>query len=266
MVAITILAAGVAAGCGVDSKGPGAYTPPTAPPTTASATGNWEITFTATSGDSLFPTLSGYIKDDESDSPPTPFTTAEMTANASSGCFIGRNSIFLYGDVSGAQLPLHSDSVNGQFLSFTGTLNAKATTMSGTYSVTGGCADGATGTISGEEISPVSGTYSGSDEGGTLQLQLTQNPYGNGNGYFEFSGSAAVSGISCFNTGKIVTASSLITGNSLLLTLSTSDPTGAELILQGTVDPAGSTITLSSIKVTAGNCAGSYGTATLNLQ
>ena len=141
--------------------------------------------------------------------------------------------------------------------------------MTGTYQIHGGCADSAAGTISGFRVSPVTGTYSGSFTGmsqsGTLQLTLNQNSYGNGNGYFEFSGSANLTGISCFKSGTIVAQSSLVTGTSVQLTLSTADPTGAQLIMQGSVDAAAHTLALSSIQVTSGACIGQYGTSTLTL-
>jgi len=57
-----------------------------------------------------------------------------------------------------------------------------------------------------------------------------------------------------------------VTGNSLQLPFSTTDPSQAQLVLQGTFDATADTVTLSSIQITSGTCAGSYGTATLKLQ
>jgi hypothetical protein len=240
-------------------------------PVNPTATGNWQISLTAYSGGEIFPTLSGYIKDDEDDTgSPSPFTTAEMTSYGSSGCFIGRNSIYLYGNVDGAQLPIYSDTVNGQVLALAATLDSTSSTMTGTYVVNGGCASGASGSISGFRVSTVSGTFTGGTVGtstiDTVQLVAQQNPNGNGNGYFELAGSVLLSGISCFGTGTLIPSSSLITGTAIQLTASTSDPSGAQLVIQGSVDAAADTITVSSIQVTSGACAGSYGTAALNLQ
>jgi hypothetical protein len=240
-------------------------------PVNPTATGNWQIALTATSGAEPFPSLSGYIKDDESDTAaPSPFTTAEMTSTASSGCFIGRNSIFLFGNIAGAQLPLHSSSTNGQVLSVNATLDSSSSTMTGTYAIAGGCADGAAGSVSGFRINTISGTYSGEIDGPTvsqtLQLVVQQNAYGNGNGYFELTGNAVITGISCFGTGTLVPYTSLITGNAIQLTASTTDPSGAQLLIQGSVDAAADAISISNIQVTSGACAGSYGVATLNLQ
>lgn len=265
----TVLGAGILLGCGSKSNAPGPYVPPGTNPPNPTATGNWQITFTPTSGATLFPTLSGYLKDDESDTPPSPFTTAEMTAYASSGCFVGRNSIFLYGNINGADLPMNSSSVNGQFLSIDATLDATSSNLTGTYKVNGGCANGAAGTMTGFRVSTISGKYTGTTQGAStalnLQLSLQQNSFGNGNGYFEFSGSASVTGISCFGSGTIVPASSLVTGTSLQLTFSTSDPSGAQLVMTGTVNAAANTLTISGIQVTAGSCSGTYGTASLKL-
>lgn len=268
---ISIFAAAmICAGCGDKSHPSIVSTTPTGL-VNPTATGNWQIALTAYAGGEIFPTLSGYIKDDEGDTDsPSPFTTAEMTSYGSSGCFIGRNSIFFYGNVDGAQLPIYSDSVNGQVLALAATLDSSSSTMTGAYLVNGGCAAGASGSISGFRVSTVSGTFSGETIGtstrNTVQLVLQQNQYGNGNGYFEMSGSLLLTGISCFGTGTLMTSSSLITGTAIQLTASTSDPSGAQLIMLGSVDAAADTITISSIQVTSGACAGSYGTATLNLQ
>ena len=231
------------------------------------ATGNWQLVMTPTSGGTLFPTLSGYIGDDVSDTTASKYTTEELLANGASGCFIGTNPIVGFGSVDGAQLSTSSVTVNGQSVLLAGTLNGTSSSMIGTYSVQGGCASGATGTFAGTRYSNVDGTFSGTVDGTSpaagVQLNLSQDGVGNANGVFEITGSASFTGFACFNSGTLSQPNGYVTGSTISLTFSTNDPTGAQAVLQGTIDAGAGEMTITGFQVTSGSCAGTYGKAIL---
>jgi hypothetical protein len=227
------------------------------------ATGNWQFNLTSSSGAALFPYLSGYLREDSAGN----YVDAELTETSSSGCFIGTNAISADGTVSGTALTLDSFSVNDQFLEMNGTMNATGSSMTGTYSVSGGCAAGDSGTFTGALYSQLTGTYTGSIDNAssseTISLKLQQNSSGNGNGVLLVAGTATFSGISdCFTSGTIVAPAGYISGNMTQLVFT--DTNGNAIQLKGSIDAAADTLTLSSIAMISGSCAGtSYGTATL---
>jgi len=240
---------------------------PSSGPVNPNVSGNWQISFTPTSGSALFPDASGYIKEDITDNGASKFTTAELTETSSAECFVGGNAIFATGTIKGTEMTLDSASVNGQSVEIYSTLNASSTQFTGTYQVAGGCANGSAGSVSGTEYAPLTGTYSGSVTGSnpaqTIQLQLTQNGEGNGNGDFLVAGTLLATGFSCFNSGTITVPNGFVSGSSAQLDIVTNDASDAQLILKGNLDQAAGTLTLSTINVTSGACAGLYGTATL---
>ena len=258
-------------GCGgtIGTPVTGGTTPPPVP-SNPNATGNWQINFTPTAGSALFPFLSGYIQDNVTDATDVKFTTAELTLQPTTGCFAGLNSIFSTGSIDGAKLSLSSASNNGQFLDIAATLDSTSTHLTGTYKVNEGCANGAQGTVTGDAYASLTGTYVGSVDGSspakTFQLTLNQNAQGNGDGTFLVTGPAVLTGFACFTTGGFPAPASFVTGSLAQLSLTTSDPSGAKVNLTGTFDTAADTLQLSSIVVTSGSCAGSYGTATLKRQ
>jgi len=257
--------AGSLSGCGgtqtttASSGGGGGTT--TANPT---ATGNWQFNLTPTAGGTLFPSITGYVVDDTSDSSSAKFTTAEMTETSTTSCNGGTIPIFFTGSTTGAGIELGSLSINGQILSMEASLNSTSTTMEGSYSVSGGCANGAAGTFTGTEYDTLTGAFTGNinDSGATraVTLNITQNGQGNGDGVFLEKGTATFTGFSCFSTGTLVVPTSYVTGSTVSMTINTPDPSGAQVILNGTFDVGADTITLpaSSITVTAGTCKGTY--------
>ena len=257
-------------GCGgiVGSADSGAGSGATSVAPNPNATGNWQITLTPTSGGTLFPTLSGYIQDDVSDAGDSKFTTEELIGHGASGCFVGPNPISGFGTIVGSKLSTSALSVNGQSFLLAGTLSSTSSSLTGTYSVQGGCADGATGTIAGTRYSNVAGTFTGSVEGTSpavgVQLNLTQNSAGNTNGVFEITGSAVFTGFTCFNSGTLTQPNGYVTGSTISLTYATNDPTGAQAILQGNIDPGAGEMTITSFQVTSGSCEGTYGKTILN--
>lgn len=229
-------------------------------------TGNWQISATPTTGTAPFTSLSGFINQLAVDA------VAQSTSAAllvkSTGCYADTASIPLSGNVEQASLSLTSFEVDGQVLTVHATSDLAGTSLTGTYSVAGGCADGASGTLSGTFYNLLNGTYKGtlaSDSTKSLTLSTGQYAQGTGNGTFLVTGSATITGFSCFTTGTISAGSTnYVSGNSVVLSFPTNESSGSQLVLNGTFDVAASVITISSVQVTGGNCSGSYGNVMLS--
>jgi hypothetical protein len=265
LFSVACLVGGIA-GCGVQVNSGKPNSGGSGTPTT-SATGNWQISLTPVAGKTLFPYMSGYIQEDASNGGSANYTNGEFVAETLTGCYTGSNAISGQGQIEGNQLSFLSFSTNGQFLDIYATLDASATTFNGTYGVTGGCAGGAAGTVTATKYASFTGTYSGSIDGKepaqTIQVTVSQNNQGNGNGYFQVSGSAQFTGFSCFTSGTLSSTSGQISGSATQLTFVTPDSGGTKVTLEGNIDTGAQTLTLSSINVSGGSCSGSYGTATL---
>lgn len=236
-------------------------------------TGNWQFQTTTTTAPVPFTSLAGFINE-QSDKPGVnDLTTAALQAQPSS-CYLGAPVIPLgapvipmQGATQGTALGLRSFSVNGQYLTLNATKDATATHLNGTWVVNGGCANGAAGTISGTRYAPLNGTFSGAISGSppakTLQLSLLQYDAGTGDGVFPVTGSATMTGFTCFTSGTLASTDGSVIGSSAVLTFSTNDMGGAKMVLTGSFDPTAKTLTLSSVQVNGGSCSGSYGGATL---
>jgi hypothetical protein len=239
------------------------------PPPSVSVSGNWEIQATQTKGTAPFSSLAGFINDQGNSTTGSNFTTAALQATQSqtSLCYGSGAVIPLEGALQGGQLGLTSFSVDGQFLTLTAMEDSTGTHLTGTYSISGGCADGVKGTITGTEYAVLTGTYSGSVTGSsparTIVLTLSQIPQGSGDGIFLVTGSAVFGGFNCFTNGTLPNSTSYVIGSFVSLTLNTDDANGAQVVMTGTIDSAADTFTVNSIAVNGGNCAGSLGAATL---
>ena len=220
---------------------------------------------TATKGNVPFTGLSGFVNQLSVDA------TAQATSAAflvtSTGCYASTPTIPLSGNIQQANLSLVSFENDGQVLTLNAATNVTGTTLSGTYSVAGGCGDGNTGTISGTRYAALNGTYQGTlanDPTKKLTLNLTQYVQGTGGGTFLITGSIAATGFSCFNTGSIpANGDGYVSGETAVLSFTTNDPGGAHLVLNGTFDVAASVLTVTSTQVTGGSCSGSYGSVSL---
>ena len=131
----------------------------------------------------------------------------------------------------------------------------------------GGCADQASGTFTAVRYNKISGSYSGSltntSVPNTVQVSLSQNIYGNGNGDFLLTGSATFTGLPCFSSGTVVSPDSYVSGNSVYIAVAATGSNGTEVILQGTIDTAADSITIPAVMISGGACSGSYGSTTL---
>ena len=262
---VVLAVAGCAASTSSGSSGT-TTTTPTAPANDpyANMSGNWQISATPTVGSSPFTVLSGYVYEINVNAAAHQ-TTASLLVQ-STGCFSNAGALQLIGNVEEPKVSLASFEINDQVVTLNAQKDEAGETLSGTYSIAGGCADGNTGTITGSRYTVLTGTYAGtaqSDATKGLSLSLTQAG-GTGSGIFLMSGSAALTGFSCFSKGTLVGGgTSYVSGSSTTLVFTSNEASGSQITMVGSIDQAADTLSLSSIQVTGGACAGSYGSATL---
>ena len=242
--------------------GPTTPTPPI--PGYSYLTGNWQMTVSDGMGHPSFTALAGFIDETTVKTGTSDATNAVLQLTPDS-CFVGGTTLPLTGSVDTGVVNLRSFSNTGQFVTIKGTEDATATSFTGTFTIGGGCSNGASGNIAGVRFHALTGTYTGSFAAaatGTpaIVLTATQSAFGDGKGFSPVSGSATFSGISCFSSGTLTSESAVI-GSSVQLTVAASD--GETVLLSGTMDTAASTVTLTAGQISGGACSGSLGAATL---
>lgn len=239
----------------------------TTPPDYIYLSRNWSFTATPTKGGSTTPyTVSGVI-DEQPGSGGSHYVTSVLQIG--SPCYAGSEIVPSDGSVTGTRIQTSSFNVASQVLSLDAQKDSTATHLSGTYAITGGCANGESGNISGQSYSALSGSYSGTLQGQaakSITLNVTQEPFGTGVGTFVVSGTARFTGFSCFTQGTLGTTDAYVRGNAVTLLFNANDPQGAQVTLSGTIDAAAATFTVTSATVTGGTCAGSLGNVTLTKQ
>lgn len=229
-------------------------------------TGNWVLQLTPASGGTQFTQLAGFI-DEENTSPGVKDDATAAFQDQGQNCFLGADFIPFYGDVAGNTVFFYSFDVNGEYVTLNATKDATATHMTGTYSIGGGCINGATGTFTGTRYAMLKGAYAGSmtaNAAQLLQLTLAQNTTATGDGNFFISGTAVFQGFGCFTSGTMAAANGSIVGNAVQLAFTAND--GSTVTLNGTIDPLADTLTISSGAIVGDTCAGPLGSATLALQ
>lgn len=234
--------------------------------TAADVTGNWEFQATPTKGSAPFTALAGYLH--VSGSGTSQFITAAVQATSTT-CYNNLADISLNGSVNSSQVIVTSIAVDNQILSLNMKANSTADQLSGTYTISGGCANGASGSITGQKYSLVNGTYTGAltnDVSRTMTLNLTQYTHGTGDGGYQTSGTATFANDNCFSQGTLAITDGTIIGSAASFIFTTNDPGGAQVQMTGTIDTTADTLTLSSIQVNGGSCPGALGPATLHLQ
>jgi hypothetical protein len=135
----------------------------------------------------------------------------------------------LTGTVNDHQVTLTSTDINGQVFS----VAAKATTdtaLKGTYTITGGCADGDSGTAAANAVPSISATWGGSlvGSGGSsvaLNIELAQNTLASADGTFALTGNLVYAGSSCSASGTITSA--FVAGSYILLNANTVETDGS---------------------------------------
>jgi hypothetical protein len=261
-------------GCGSGANSTLSQTQPSAPappppPPTPTVNGNWAV-HTTSEGDSVNDG-GGYFT--------TTGTAVTGTINlvSSSQCYSNvvngsadLDSISLTGTISSSgALMLTSSPIQGQgaeVLTITGTVSGN-NLNDGAYSVSGGCADGDIGTVSGWAASPLNGTYTGNflSKSGLIigaSVAITQASQPATDGIYSASGTVTFANSPCFSSGTFSPTdqgdpSQLIFGDFVQVEIETNG--AASVVFQGTVDSTGKTIT-GTYSVLGGICSEDSGT------
>jgi len=196
-----------------------------------------------------------------------------------SGCFDPSTMVAFTGTVNGSNVTLTSPSVQSQVITIAakGTASgttATSSTMTGTYTVTGGCDDGDSGSINATTVPSINGTWNGPlpfSQGGanvTLALTLTQAATastGSGvAGTFAIMGTGVFAQSSCSLSAAVSQA--FIAGPYLVVNGSTDD--GGEFSYTQVLlnNPASPTSMTGGYSVSGGNCDGDLGNPTFTKQ
>jgi hypothetical protein len=204
------------------------------PPGRSMAWENWELDATSSAG--MRPlTISGSIN--------IPSSSLIGTVHIrGSRCFDPLNTVALTGRLSSAgALQLSSTPFAGQVITLNGTVAKN--TLTGTYSVQGGCASGDEGTVFGAAIPNLANSLNGtftSSRGQTFDVvgNIAQKASPNPDGSYGIGGTAMFTG-SCLSSGTLTSGSlqsgSFIIGTSVGFQIQTSS---GVLTFLGTLDQA----------------------------
>ena len=134
-----------------------------------------------------------------------------------SSCFDFGTNIYFSGTSNGNSINFTSAPMDGQVVSVTATASGSKS-LSGTYSIAGGCSAGDHGTISGTFVPSISGTWKATETVGSQTLTttatVTQQATADQWGTFPLSGSITFAGpTTCFTGGTINVVNSFIAGD-----------------------------------------------------
>lgn len=201
-------------------------------------------------------------------------TTSTATGNpltsvfqvAPGTCYLGAGTLPIAGSVDKSILTAESFPVNGQSLHVSATENGTGTELTGSYQVSGGCAGGDTGTLTGEKYDPLAGVYSGTigidQPAPVASLALMQAQLGDGRGYSDITGTATFTNIPCFASAALTAPNSYVVGKTVELTFTASD--GETVTMAGTFNQAATALSIAHTDITGGACSGSLGGGTFS--
>jgi hypothetical protein len=224
--------------------------------------GNWSVTATSTGGAGTY-----YIGGNLTQSG----STLSGSMYVISSCINSSQAIAFTGTVNGKTVTLTSPSASGQVIAVTATGTAGA--LTGSYTVTGGCADGDKGTITASSVPSISANWSGpiSGSGGpsvSIAIAFTQATAASSDGTFGLTGNVTFTNSSCSLTGTI--NSSFIAGPYLVVNGQTNEVGGGtgdftytQVLLNNAATP---TSMKGTYTVIDGNCGGDLDSPTLTKQ
>ncbi len=250
--AFLFLIALLAPGCGGKSGGTGSTT---STPTYPSITGNWSLAASSQVTSQTF-LMGGYLTN-------TDGTVSGTLHILNSPCYSLTEDVPFTGTITTAgAFSATSTQIASQTITVSGTISG-STLSSGTYSITGGCANGDKGTVTGYIVPPFTNTYTGTFVSGLTSVGVSVTTSQSGptsDGIYQVTGSATFTGSPCFSSGTIT--ASEIAGGYMEVTIST--PNGGTLEFAGEItNSSGKTITVT-YEVTAGTCAGNSGSGSLS--
>jgi len=194
-------------------------------------------------------------------------------------CFPASQQIVVTGSVKDKNVTLTTASFEGQVITVTGT-TSDPSTITGTYKVVGGCADGDQGTITATAMPSISGTWTGLVDAigssashgisqATLSVALTQANTASADGTFALTGTVTYTNSTCSVSGTISGGSlaGLYIANLHVDTLeqdeSQGDFTFSNVLIDSATAPKNMT---GDYEVLSGLCQGNAETLTLTKQ
>jgi hypothetical protein len=245
-------------GCGGGSSTPAPT--PTPVPQLALTSGNWDFAAVSSSGPSFL--IGGNVVQTG-----TSVTGGLRVVN--SACFTPSTAVPISGSISGQTATVTSSAVASQIIN--ATLSGSATSLTGTYTVTGtGCAGGDKGNIAGVLVPSITATWKGTFISNAVahpSMGVTA-PITEGaadpSGLFVLTGSATYVGSPCFASGTTATGSAMA-GRTVDVLLKNDDTSTVEFI--GALNnPAAPTQVTGTYTVSGGLCDGDTGTGQLTKQ
>ena len=167
--------------------------------------GNWAITATPTGSATI--TISPFYVGGNLTQNGNNLAGTMYVMNSRSECFDSSQPIPFTGTVNGKKVVLTSASSDSQVITVTAT-GTSGSALTGNYTVTGGCDDGDTGTLTAGPVPSITGTWSGPllGSGGdsvTLAFALTQAATASTDGTFVLTGSGTFTNSSCSATATV---------------------------------------------------------------
>jgi hypothetical protein len=223
--------------------------------------GNWSVTAASTGGAGSF-----YIGGNLTQTG----TSLAGTMYVVASCINSSQAVAFTGTVKGKSVTLTSDSASGQVITITASGTAGA--LTGTYTVTNGCANGDKGNVTAAAVPSISATWSGpiAGSGGnaTLAIAFTQASTASPDGTFALTGNVTFTNSTCSVNGVITAAS--IAGPYLVVQANTNEQDGTtgsftynQVFLN---DPATPTNMKGTYTVVDGLCATDQDTPTFTKQ
>lgn len=247
-------------GCGGGGEGGGGGGGASGPPASGdlNITGNWQFNTTSAVQGTAPLGLAGSI------------TQSDSSLNGAvhvdgSNCLDPLTTVSLTGTLNGSTVSLTSGPVDGQVIALTGSITNGL--LTGTYTISGGCANDDQGSLNGFKIPAISGRWRGrtivNDQTGTLTLTLTQGNV-NADGSFGLSGSASnATYFGCdegtITSGTLTTSGSWIIGTRVFLQIQNTNGGKANFFV--TANQTG-TVLQGGLGYVDGPCEGNGGEAT----
>jgi hypothetical protein len=145
-----------------------------------------------------------------------------------SSCYDLLTDVPMTGTISGSNVNLTSSSVNSQVIAVKGTVGTN--TITGTYTITGGCSDGDKGSVSAMFVPSITGTWKATETSGsttvTTTATVTQGATATTDGIFPLSGTLNVTNPVCFTSATIDQTQSFMAGDIVAVYATTNDVGG----------------------------------------
>ena len=243
----------VLTGCGAVANNPEALTQ-----------GNWSMAATSNGSAGSF-NIGGNLSQSGSSLAGTMYVVGS--------CISTSEQVAFTGSVSGSNVTLSSSGGSGQVITLN--LTGTASSLTGTYTVSGGCDTGDSGTVVATPVASVTGTWNApivndgnGDPNVTLSMALTEATTASTNGSFALTGTLTYTGSTCSVTGTITQAS--ITGHYVVINANTVEydgSSGSFTYTQGLLNnPSSPTTMTGTYNVIEGLCDGDLATVTFTKQ